>query len=311
MVFILPFLLGLLSLDRQSTRIARPIESIYQFGASKSDTGNGVRISPVPLAAGRLPYGETFPGKPTGRFSDGRLIIDETTKALGLPLLDPYQNRNASFKNGANFAVASATALNRTTLLLHGIVPSSAPSLEIQIGWFAEHLRSICSTPSECGDRLRNSLIFFGEIGGNDINYAIDQGKSFDQIRALTPSIVGIVITGIKQVIAMGASRFIVPGNYPIGCFPSVLIHYAATADNSTTLHDENGCVKLANDVALHHNQLLKSALAALSQEHPDVGIEYLNLYDPLLDVIRSPSENGPFRISYVVVVSSLSLYRL
>lgn len=50
--------------------------AIYNFGDSNSDTGT------VSAAFGRLPppNGETFFGKPSGRYSDGRLIIDFTGK---------------------------------------------------------------------------------------------------------------------------------------------------------------------------------------------------------------------------------------
>lgn len=46
--------------------------AIYNFGDSNSDTGT------VSATFGRLslPNGRTFFGKPSGRYSDGRLIID-------------------------------------------------------------------------------------------------------------------------------------------------------------------------------------------------------------------------------------------
>lgn len=55
-----------------------PFQSIYQFGDSTSDTGNLIRVANIGplLPVSRLPYGETFPGRPTGRWSDGLLIID-------------------------------------------------------------------------------------------------------------------------------------------------------------------------------------------------------------------------------------------
>nr|GLL45851.1 GDSL esterase/lipase At1g28590-like [Ipomoea trifida] len=54
-------------------------ESIISFGDSLADTGNLLLLSQsnghfVPSAA--FPYGETFFHRPTGRYSDGRLIID-------------------------------------------------------------------------------------------------------------------------------------------------------------------------------------------------------------------------------------------
>ncbi|GER33403.1 GDSL esterase/lipase, partial [Striga asiatica] len=111
-------------------------QSLYQFGDSISDTGNLVRIPPFGpfLPAARQPYGRTFPGKPTGRWSDGRLIIDFTAASVGLPPLNPYLKKYASFENGVNFAVAGATALNMSFFTSKGIiVPLSVGSLARQL----------------------------------------------------------------------------------------------------------------------------------------------------------------------------------
>lgn len=46
--------------------------AIYNFGDSNSDTG-GISAAFLPIPR---PYGETFFRRPSGRDSDGRLIID-------------------------------------------------------------------------------------------------------------------------------------------------------------------------------------------------------------------------------------------
>lgn len=51
------------------------IDKIYQLGDSVSDTGNRMIENPSD-ACSRLPYGESNPMGPTGRCSDGLLIID-------------------------------------------------------------------------------------------------------------------------------------------------------------------------------------------------------------------------------------------
>ncbi|KAL3730983.1 hypothetical protein ACJRO7_027931 [Eucalyptus globulus] len=68
------------STGRVHGKAARPctIDAIYLFGDSTSDTNNLIRIrgpNGSRSQAADLPYGETL-GKPTGRFSDGRLIVD-------------------------------------------------------------------------------------------------------------------------------------------------------------------------------------------------------------------------------------------
>lgn len=62
-VLVVPFL---------SSSNACSFPAIYNFGDSNSDTGA------VSAAFGRVPFpnGKTFFGKPSGRFCDGRLIID-------------------------------------------------------------------------------------------------------------------------------------------------------------------------------------------------------------------------------------------
>jgi hypothetical protein len=56
----------------QTTRHAR----IFSFGDSLTDTGNVLRIQGEQTPISRPPYGETFFGHPSGRASDGRIMID-------------------------------------------------------------------------------------------------------------------------------------------------------------------------------------------------------------------------------------------
>jgi hypothetical protein len=56
---------------------AREYAAIFNFGDSLVDAGNLV-VDGIPdyLATARLPYGMTYFGYPTGRCSDGRLVVD-------------------------------------------------------------------------------------------------------------------------------------------------------------------------------------------------------------------------------------------
>lgn len=49
---------------------------LFTFGNSLIDTGNFIHYSTSPGPVARSPYGETFFRRPTGRWSDGRLIVD-------------------------------------------------------------------------------------------------------------------------------------------------------------------------------------------------------------------------------------------
>lgn len=134
---------------------ARPLPStsctynaIYQFGDSLSDTGN--LILEIPSAAlsrnpfANLPYGETYFNKPTGRCSNGLLIIDYLATSLNLPFLKPYLQGESRYPNGVNFAVAGSTALSAEALLNNGIMsPITNSSLSVQLDWFNAHVDSV------------------------------------------------------------------------------------------------------------------------------------------------------------------------
>ncbi|XP_056172015.1 GDSL esterase/lipase At1g31550-like isoform X2 [Syzygium oleosum] len=133
-------------------------DSIISFGDSLADTGNLLHISRSegrPTHAGFLPYGETYFRRPTGRFSDGRLVIDFVAEWLGLPYVAPYYGDDggrsaADFGKGVNFAVAGATALDAGFFEGRGMgnsVPNE--SLGVQLGLFKELLPSLCDTSSE------------------------------------------------------------------------------------------------------------------------------------------------------------------
>ncbi|KAK0573009.1 hypothetical protein LWI29_001818 [Acer saccharum] len=75
--------------------------AIFNFDDSNSDTGG------KSAAFYRLPSpnGDTFFHKPSGRYSDGLVVLDFLAEKLGLPFLSVYLNSmGTNFRHGANFA---------------------------------------------------------------------------------------------------------------------------------------------------------------------------------------------------------------
>ncbi|XP_052188953.1 acetylajmalan esterase-like [Diospyros lotus] len=255
------------------------LDQIYQLGDSISDTGNLIREpfgSTTPFA--KLPYGMTFFKKATGRCSNGLLMIDYIANAAGLPLLNPYKNMDANFRHGVNFAVAGSTALSTEHLASKNIVsPVTTSSLGIQLDWMTSHFSSICYSERDCVEKLKNSLFMVGEIGGNDYNYALLQGKSIEQVMSMVPEIVQEITDAIKRVISHGAVRIIVPGNFPIGCLP---IYLTAFNTNATQAYDEHRCLRRLNDFAKYHNNHLQEAIEELRKEFSHVNIVYGDYYN-------------------------------
>ena len=52
------------------------LSGLFVFGDSYADTGNHDPTDPSLSSTWRFPYGSTWPGIPTGRFSDGRVLTD-------------------------------------------------------------------------------------------------------------------------------------------------------------------------------------------------------------------------------------------
>ncbi|TVU35966.1 hypothetical protein EJB05_17873 [Eragrostis curvula] len=126
-------------------------DRVFSFGDSLTDTGNFLLSVPedFPDPARYLPYGQTFFGRPSGRYSDGRNLLDFFAEAFGMPYVPPYLG-GGDFRHGANFAVGGATALSWSFFRERGVEPTWTPhSLDEQLQWFKKLLPSIA--PSEPG----------------------------------------------------------------------------------------------------------------------------------------------------------------
>ncbi|KAL2245212.1 UNVERIFIED_CONTAM: Acetylajmalan esterase [Sesamum indicum] len=267
-------------------------DQIYQLGDSISDTGNLIREVPIGAATAfaRLPYGQTFFKNATGRCSNGLLMIDYIAIAAGLPFLPPYKNLDAAdFEHGVNFAVAGSTALPSQVLAAqHIFSPVTTSSLNVQLDWMFTHFSSICLNSRDCAEKLQNALFMVGEIGGNDYNYAIFQGKTMEELRSMVPDVVATIVDAARRVIEVGGNRVVIPGNFPIGCLP---IYKTAFQTNISAAYDKNHCLKHLNDFAKYHNKELQNAIYTLKQEKPNAVIvygDYYNAYQFLLQVATS-----------------------
>ncbi|CAK9186764.1 unnamed protein product [Ilex paraguariensis] len=286
-------LFALLLLPCEAHETIQPFEYIYQLGDSLADTGNLIRQSATgkTVAAAHLPYGESFLGRPTGRWSNGLLIIDFVAIALSLPLLNPYLESNATFDHGANFAVAGSTTLDYTFLTTMGVYnPTTNISLGDQLSWFKSHLNTICHTPAECEELLSKALVFVGEIGGNDINYPFMQGKSIQEIYTYLPYVIEAITNVVREVIHLGAVNIIVPGNLPIGCLPGFL---TTVSGGDATTYDTIGCSKELNELALVQNNYLQDSLALLRLEFPRANIMYADYYAAYQTILWHAADLG------------------
>ncbi|KAK9697276.1 hypothetical protein RND81_08G026500 [Saponaria officinalis] len=268
-----------------------PIEAIYQFGDSISDTGNYAHDQPE-SNYNQFPYGETYFHRPAGRCSDGLLMVDYFAKFLKLPLLDAYLNTHGNFSHGVNFAVAGVAALSDTILSekYNVISTTTNHSLSEQLGWFKSHLSFVCSNSSDCRKEVAKGLFLMGEIGGNDYNFAFFQGKPISVAYKMVPEVVQTIKKAVEEIISLGATRVIVPGNFPIGC---MTVFLALFKSNDTSMYDDHKCLKHLNRFAKFHNDKLQKAIRELRKDHPNAAIVYADYYTAFNEVLQHPTYYG------------------
>ncbi|CAN0880690.1 GDSL esterase/lipase At1g28580 [Linum grandiflorum] len=293
--FSFSILLFLLSFS--STAVSTCFTSIVSFGDSIADTGNLCQLSPLDNLPYMCfpPYGDTFFRRPTGRSSDGRLIIDFIAEHVGLPLVPAYFGDNrGGFATGINFAVAGATALEidfLESLGIHGM-PTNV-TLRAQVDLFTKLLPSMCGSDDSSGgnELLSNYLFLMGEIGGNDYNYPLNMRMSLEQVQQLVHLVVDSIGLAIKDIIGLGAIHILVPGNFPLGCVPVMLTNFQGSDPDE--YDPSTGCITWLNQFSEFHNQLLQTELDRLSTLYPHANIIYADYYTPLMRIYSSPERFG------------------
>ncbi|KAF8723308.1 hypothetical protein HU200_021829 [Digitaria exilis] len=304
-------------------------DRVFSFGDSLTDTGNVLHISHSGEGppAGRPPYGETFFRRPTGRASDGRLVVDfigehakhsrvstllachrtihlvvivtlvlvgPAVEALGVPHPTPYLagKTAADFSRGVNFAVGGATALDVQFFQSRELKPFVPISLDNQTSWFNNVLELLGSV-EEQRKIMSTSLFLVGEIGVNDYFIAaLGRNRTAGDVKTFVPRVLAAVRSVITDVIAAGASTVVVPGMIPLGCEPQLLAQYNGSV-GAGGYDPVTGCITRLNDLAELHNRELRRMLSGLRRAHPGTAIVYADLYRAVTNLVVSPTKYG------------------
>nr|XP_043623012.1 GDSL esterase/lipase At3g62280-like [Erigeron canadensis] len=267
--------------------ITRPM--IINFGDSNSDTGGVLAGAGLPIG---LPHGITFFHRGTGRFGDGRLIIDFFCEHMKLSYLSPYLESLApNFTSGVNFAVAGAMTL-----------PQFVPfQLDVQVRQFIHfknrslELLSLGSGGFINEDGFRNALYMI-DIGQNDLLVALYAANlTYAPVAAKIPSFIAEIKLAIQNIYLYGGRKFWIHNTGPLGCAPKEL---ALHPHNNTDL-DRIGCFRVHNDLAKLFNKALRKMCKELRLVLKDTKIVYVDIYTIKYNLFSNPSNYGfvkPFK---------------
>ncbi|XP_078434486.1 GDSL esterase/lipase At5g03610-like isoform X2 [Wolffia australiana] len=212
---------------------------LFVFGDSYADTGN---IAKMFSPAWKPPYGVTFPKKPSGRFSDGRVLPDYVASFLGIPSPVPYKYRKQGkklFPYGMNFAVGGTGVFDTGNF---------QRNLSVQIDNFHDHLAVLASP-------LRRSTALVS-VNGNDYLYLKNNGGGWEELRAYIPKVIAQLKVDLGRIHGLGVAKVGVTNLHPIGCTPLLA---------SLALY--RACNETANGAVVYHNGLLAEAVAELNAD--------------------------------------------
>ncbi|KAM3270650.1 acetylajmalan esterase [Capsicum chacoense] len=266
-------------------------DKIYQLGDSISDTGNCIRDSfcGAHSSCSKLPYGMNYFHKPTGRCSNGLLMIDFIDTGIWSSSPKSLQGSKCKLYTWCKFCSSRATALSAQVLAKKKIAMSiTNSSLSVQLDWMASHFKTTCSP--DCPAQLKRSLFLVGHIGGNEINFGLSQGKTMEELRRMVPNIVQTIIHGVKRVIGFGATRILVPGNFPKGCGPAFLMQFMT---NNSAAYDEYHCLKDLNNLAIFYNDHLQQAIDEMKKEYPNITLIYGDYYNAYMWLLQNAVSLG------------------
>lgn len=299
--------------------------AVFAFGDGLFDTGSISAIFPSLLNYDYPPYGSTYFGKPSGRFSDGRLILDYLCEALGLPKVPSYAHTVTSdFSKGVSFGSAFATIgkvstgqtagpfmflnpfslpmqvrqyeeFRSTTGLVHAskTVPNRKRALQ------EEQPESVTDTTlveegAHAKARLpfnedfSNGLYLLG-MGRHDIVNLYNMNYSSEAIES---KLADLIVKEYSPAVRMFSRSFegnnlIIFDVEPLGCQPFLLTILPHTDADL----DQKGCLIAVNELVQKVNKKLKRTVKTWRSQ-AKANIVYLSLYDIMIDLMTD-AESG------------------
>ncbi|KAG9455059.1 hypothetical protein H6P81_007963 [Aristolochia fimbriata] len=246
---------------------------LFVFGDSYADTGN---FRKSVASSWKQPYGVTFPGRPTGRWSDGRVMTDFLASLLRIRSPLPYKWRRVApklLRFGMNFAYGGTGVFD--TLV-------AAPNLTAQIGLFRGMIGDAKFSEADV-----KSSIALVSVAGNDYTAYQARNGSIQDVQTFVAAVVNQLAQNVKQIQEIGVKKIAVTAIEPFGCLPS-----------ATILSSYQKCNETMNQISVFHNLLLKKAAEEINNSTKVDGsaVALIDLYSAFMAAFQSQHTQGKRR---------------
>ncbi|KAJ9698800.1 hypothetical protein PVL29_007731 [Vitis rotundifolia] len=286
LIFILLTLVFTTIIHTCSAQTDKKFPAILFFGDSTLDTGNNNFLQTI-FKANYKPYGKDFPG-PTGRFSNGKLSSDILASLLKLketvpPFLDPNLS-NDELSTGVNFASAGS-GYGELTTSVSGVI-----LVKNQTQYFEDYIKRLKGVVGE--EKAKNIIegaLVIVSAGSNDLifnYYSLPTSRHQLNITQYHDFLLQRVQDFLKAIYDLGSRKMVVAGLPPIGCLPIQISARFKSPSNRTCLTDQNSDSQA-------YNSKLEPLLGQLEASFPGSKFVYLNLFDPVMDMINNPQKYG------------------
>ncbi|XP_057766108.1 GDSL esterase/lipase EXL3-like [Salvia miltiorrhiza] len=262
------------------------VPAVMAFGDSIVDQGNNNMLKTL-VKCNFPPYGKDLNQPlPTGRFGNGKTPADFIAEEVGVKELIPaYLDPNLKIQDllsGVSFASGGCGFDPQTAHIV------SAISLSDQLKYFKEYIGKLKAAVGEDKSKyiLSNSL-YLVVAGSDDLAntyFTIGLRRIQYDIASYTDLMVSSASSFIHELYNLGARRIAVFGAPPIGCLPSRRTIAGGLA---------RICSDQENQAAQLVNHKLSSTLNSLAKTLPQSRVVYVNIYDPLLNLILHPQDYG------------------
>ncbi|KAM6542142.1 hypothetical protein CsatB_006589 [Cannabis sativa] len=270
------------------------MKGMFVFGSSLVDNGNNNFINNSLAKANYLPYGLDFPLGPSGRFTNGKNVIDLIGEKLRLPFIPAFADPSTKGRrivHGVSFASGGSGILDDT-----GSIAGNVISLRKQIRNFEKV--TLPDLEGEIGCKGKKNLkdyLFVVGSGSNDysFNYFLTGLNHKITLQDFTTNLTISLSHHLKKLYRLGGRKFVLMSINPIGCSPMVrtmVQHSTPTQNrNRNQNQNQNRCIQGLNIAAQLFNNHLKSLVDTMKPQMPGSALLYVNSYKIIRDIIRNP----------------------